>query len=147
MSMEDVQLEQLKMLRSIDATLKELLAVSKARRTAPHAQASAALPSPIATDAELDHEKADEKIKCSPRDWSGADFKGRTMSECPADFLELYAEMMAYFAGKNDERCEKTDRGTPKSVFDRKSERLARGWALRIRSGKHKPAPEAEPEW
>jgi len=133
--------EELALLRSIDATLKELLALSKSKRGVAPAPASN-----IADDADLDSEYGDEPVKFKPRDWTGAFVKGQRMSECSPEFLEMLAESFAYFARKNDDAGEKTDSGKPKSFYDRRSERRARGWAARKRAGWKPPAVE-EKAW
>lgn len=129
--------EAVELLRSIDATLKELLALSKARKPA----------GTQAPSVNLDDPKADEKIRIDPRDWlkmGGESFKGRQMSQCSSAFLDEYANSMDYFAGKNDEKGEKDSRGNPKSKWDRLSAARARAWADAIRSGKVKAVePEA----
>lgn len=120
------------------AVLRELLQMRKSANRAPNSEATV-------TDADLDSERGDEKIKMNPRNWSGQSFKGQPMSQCPAEFLDQYAESMAYFAQKNDEKGEKDSKGGPKSKWDRLSEGRARGWAARIRAGKVKQEP-AKPE-
>ena len=136
--------ESVTLLRSIDASLRELVSISKARRAAP--SAGAAGPS-VAPDSDLDSQWGNEKVKADPRDWTGPSFKGRLMNECPPDFLDQYAGLMDFFAEKNTGI--KTDKGADKSAFDRRSAARARGWAARLRSGWKPPqaAIEGEPEW
>jgi hypothetical protein len=118
-------------LRSMDATLKTLLALSQQRVT----QARAAKPKPIASDSDLDSQYGDEKVRLNPRDWTGASLKGRPMSACPAEFLDLLAESYDYFERKNEEAGALTDKGKPKADYDRRSASRARGWAKRARAG------------
>lgn len=118
--------ETLALLRSIDASLKLLV---KQQVQAPA--------NTVASDRDLDSKYGDETIKVNPRDWTGPSFKGRRMSECPAEFLDIVADTYAYFAKKNDAAGAVTDKGKPKSEFDRRSESRARGWAKRIRDGRH----------
>jgi hypothetical protein len=89
-----------------------------------------------APDRELDSPHGDPQVKVIPRDWvnSGV-FKGQKFSTCNADFLDALAEMYMFFAERNDAKGEMAGNGTPKSVYDRKSARIARGWARRIRDG------------
>ena len=117
------------LLRSIDATLKELLALSKSKR------ATTAPTGTVADDHDLDSQYGDELVKFKPHNWMGQDFKGARMSECSPEFLDQLADAYAYFARRNDEHGEKTDKGVPKSTYDRRSERRARGWAARKRAG------------
>lgn len=134
--------EALELLRSIDASLKTLVALSQRR--------VAAAPKPVATDRDLDGKYGDVEIHVMPRDWSGPSFKGRRMSEAPAELLDLLAVMLDQFAD-NDERDGKlTAKGKPTAGFKRADAARARGWAARVRAGKHKPAADQEaeaPEW
>jgi hypothetical protein len=105
----------------------------------------AASGSGAATDRELDHpQHGDPEVKLIPRDGVGMGvLKGQKFSRCSADFLEILAESYDWFATKNDEKGEKDGKGNPKSMWDRKTARLARGWARRLRSGwTPPPAPE-----
>jgi hypothetical protein len=71
------------------------------------------------------------------------------MSECPAPFLDMLADVFAYFGEKNEAEGNKTDSGAPKAKFDRRSEARARGWAKRVRDGKVPVAAAVGPdsEW
>lgn len=123
--------EVLIVLRSIDHSLKELVAIARARR----AGAGAA----VASDRELDGPYGNPVVKFNPRDWVGDDCKGLHFSDCSADFLELLAESFEYFATKAEEKNERTTSDKPVADYKRKDAARARGWAERIRSGKHKP--------
>lgn len=129
--MENDGMNQLQLLRSIDNTLKELLALSKSKRSA--------VSDPtlnVATDADLDSEHGDELVRAKmPKDWTGDDYKGRRMSECPLELLDMLAERHVYFAGKNKE-----DGDMKKVGYELRSERRARGWARRKRNGWTPPA-------
>jgi len=102
-----------------------------------------------ATDRELDHPRiGDPEVKVSPRDWSGEPMKGRRMSRCSAEFLDLLAETFDYFEGRNRETGAKASNGKPKADYDKLNARLARGWARRLRRGwtpPEKPASTAMP--
>ena len=88
--------ESLALLRSIDASLKALVA-----RQAP-ATATPAAGAGVASDRDLDGPYGDPEIKAkAPRDWTGPEMTGRRMSECPAEYLDLLAERFDYFAEKN----------------------------------------------
>lgn len=121
--------EAIDLLRSIDASLKQLLAQSRARQ-----------PKQVASDRDLDGKYGDPIVKVSPRDWTGQSFKGFKMSDCPAPFLEMVAETFDYFAQQAERNSETTDRGKPVAEFKRADAARARGWAKRIREGKHVPS-------
>lgn len=115
--------ETLALLRSIDGSLK---AIAKALvQTAPKE---------VADDRDLDGKYGDPEVKFNPRDWTGDSYKGRFMSECPADFLDLLAETYDYFARKAEETNEQYN-GKPVAPYKRKDAARARGWAKRKRSG------------
>ena len=125
--------ETLSLLRSIDGTLKAMLALAKRRTPAQKI---------IASDRDLDSKYGDPIVTFNPRDWSGDSFKGCNLSQCPAEFLDLLAETYAYFAQKNEEAGAVTDKGKPKAEFDRRSEGRARGWAKRVRDGWRAPVQQ-----
>ena|SRR5437773_1083607 len=128
------QEQALALLTSIDRALKQILAVLQQ-----------AVPKPVADDTELDNPKADEEIKVDPRDWTGPSYKGARLSDAPAAFLELLAQTYDYFAEKNDRAGAMTDKGVPKSDFDRRTARRARGFAHRNRE--HPPTTRAPDPW
>src|SRR3990167_6273958 len=99
--------EALAVLRSIDASLKTLVSFAQRRE----AKQQAAAPKALASDRELDGKYGDPVVKFDPRDWTGPLCKGRRLSECPADFLELLAETFDYFAIKAASTNEITDKG------------------------------------
>lgn len=116
--------EAIALLKSIDASLKALVRQFNA-------------PATIASDQDLDGPWGNPQVKFMPRDWNGPSFKGRRMSECPPDLLDLLAQTFDYFARQADEKNEMTDKGKPVADFKRADAARARGWAQRIRSGKH----------
>lgn len=120
--------ETLALLRSIDASLKLLVK-----------QQAVATPKEVASDRELDGRYGDPVVKFMPRDWAGPSFKNRAMSECPPELLDLLAETFDYFARQADEKDERTDSGKPVGDYKRKDAARARGWAKRIREGRHTP--------
>jgi len=128
--------ETLGLLRSIDATLKTLLALSQ-RRTPAAAKE-------IASDRELDSQYGDPVVKLVPRDWSGDSFKGARMSQCPAEYLDLLAEMFDYFADKAERNNDLTTSGKPKAPYNRKDAARARGWAKRARNGPRAAMTQAQ---
>lgn len=123
--------EALDVLRSIDASLKELVRIARGRQ-----------PKAIATDRDLDGQYGDPAVKFMPRDWTGPSFKGRRFSECPVPLLEMLAETFDYFAQQAEQKDERTDKGKPVAEFKRADAARARGWAKRIRDG-WKPAAMA----
>lgn len=120
--------ESLALLRSIDASLKQLVK-----------HFAAAAPKVIASDRDLDGQHGDPELRFTVRDWTGPNYKGRRFSECPADLLDLIAESLDYFARKSDEADERTTRGHKVADYRRADAARARGWAKRIRDGKHAP--------
>lgn len=110
------------LLRSIDASLK----------TIARALVKAAPPE-IADDRELDSQYGDPEVKFMPRDWTGDDYKGARMSECPAELLDMLAETFDYFARKAEANNEQTNSGKPVAPYKRKDAARARGWAKRNR--------------
>lgn len=120
-------------LTSIDATLKSLLALSQAR------MAKAAPQAGVASDADLDSQYGDPEVRAKdPKDWTGEPMKGRKFSECPAEYLEMVADRLDYFASDNEAKGE-----TTKARYNRLDASRARGWAARIRAGYKPPVPEA----
>lgn len=138
----DPRVETIRLLASIDATLKAMLLVLSGKRN----EAPATSDGDVADDAELDSQYGDEVVKFNPRDWTGQSFKGAKMSSCPAEFLEQLANAFDYFAKKNDADKAMTDSGKPKSMYDKRSARRARGWAQRAREGGATPQAPAE-DW
>jgi hypothetical protein len=119
-------------LRSIDATLKELLAMSRRRNQ----NGGGAAHPDVASDRDLDGKYGDPEVKAKdPRDWSGPTMKGRKFSECDPAYLDLLATRLDYFAKKADDGKEVTASGKPKSTYYRLDAARARGWAARIRAG------------
>lgn len=111
------------LLRSIDASLKQLLRVMAVQQ-----------PKEIADARDLDSKYGDPVVHFSPRDWTGPSFKGRFMSECPPEFLDVLAETLDYFARKAEETNEEY-KGKPVAPYKRKDAARARGWAKRKREG------------
>lgn len=105
--------------QSIDVTLKAILHVLGQGR---------ATGQPEAPRVDLDNPHGNPKLRFLPRDWSGsAEFKGLTFSECPPDLLDLVADSLDYFAGKQEDATKKK--------YDTLDAARARGWAARKRSG------------
>lgn len=126
----------IELLLSIDASLKTLVAEKRA-----------AAPKPIASDRDLDGPHGDPVLKFNPRDWTGAPYKGRRFSECPPELLELVAETFDWFAQQAEQKHERTNAGKPVADYKRADAARARGWAKRIRDGKHQPPPPPAANW
>lgn len=122
--------DALRFLESIDSTLKAMLSLMRKRTPAS---------ADVATDADLDGKYGDPEVRFNPRDWTGESYKNARMSECPAEFLDMLAATFDYFAQKAEETNEQHN-GKPTAPYKRKDAARARGWAKRIREGKHKPA-------
>lgn len=133
MAAEERLNETLRLLTSIDASLKTI-----ARALVKTA------PAEIADDRELDSQYGDPEVKFNPRNWTGDDCKGRHMSECPPEFLDMLAETFDYFARRAEESNELTSNGKPVAVYKRKDAARARGWAKRNRERGWKPVPEPQ---
>lgn len=139
--------EVLSVLRSIDASLKTLVSIAQRRNPAQKE---------IAIDRDLDGKYGDPKVTFNPRDWTGESMKRRQMSECPPEFLDMLAESLDYFAGQAEATNELYN-GKPTAPYKRKDAARARGWAKRMRDGKHTPSAATEggqgewgddvPEW
>ena len=113
--------EEIALLRSIDATLKALLA---ARKIAPA----------VADAADLDSKYGDPLVHFTPRDYTGPSMKGLRMSQCEPDGLIQLASAFDYFAEKADAENE-LYKGKPVAPYKRKDAARARGWAARLRAG------------
>jgi len=132
----DPRVETLRLLQSIDASLKALLRQS--------AGGGGGLE--VADDRDLDSQYGDPQVKFNPRDWRGDSCKGLTMSQCPAEFLDLLAGTFEYFAKQAEANNEETASGKPVALYKRKDAARARGWAKRIRGGwKADAGPEPGP--
>jgi hypothetical protein len=117
--------EAVDLLRSIDSSLKVLLR-----------HFAAAAPKAVASDRELDGTHGDPVLRFTVRDWTGPSYKGRRFSECPADLLDLVASSLDYFAQQAEQKNEQY-KGKPIAPYKRSDAARARGWAARIRAGKH----------
>lgn len=115
--------ETLALLTSIDASLKELLALSKSKKRAE-------------TPVDLDGPRGNPVVKAKdPRDWTQESMVGKRLSECPATYLDLLAERYDYFARK--------DTDPQKQAWAQLDAARAAGWAARVRAG-HTVAKEPE---
>jgi hypothetical protein len=93
----------------------------------------------IASDADLQGQHGDPQIRMRVKDWSGPDMKGKRASQCPPEFLDLYADLLDWAAGKEEADSEKK-RFAP---LTRKDAARCRAYARRKRDN---PGPlEASP--
>ena len=83
----------------------------------------------VAGDSDLDGKYGNPLVRFSPRDWSGAPYKGCRYSDTEPEFLDMLANTLEYFADK------KANDDPTKSGYDRKDAARARGWAKRLRDG------------
>lgn len=112
----------LKHLPSIDASLKTLVAIATKKQRQQEVNRAA-------SDAELDSRHGDQLVRLDPRDWTGPSMKNKRMSQCPPDFLEMYAEMKDYFGSKKE--ADPDPEVQKKAGYERRDAVLARGWARR----------------
>lgn len=138
--------------QSMDASLKLLVAHFGAGGKPQGASASVAgerSASPrVASDRDLDSQYGDPEIKSKdPRDWTGAPMKGKHFSECPAEYLDLFADRMDFFIeqGQSDLEDPANDANhaeiRKKMKYNRLDASRARGWAQRKRNGWTAPPP------
>ncbi len=112
-------------LRSIDASLKQLLALQRGNQ-----------PPQVASDSDLDGQWGDPVIRAKdPRDWTKESQLGKPFSACPAEYLDLVASRLDFFAEKAEAEGTLTTTGKPVAPYNRRDAARARGWAARIRRG------------
>ena len=115
----------LDVLRSIDASLKALVALQRANA-----------PKLIASNADLDSLSGNPIIRAKdPREWTGDSQVGKSLSACPPDYLDLLAKRYDYFADKAELEGTLSAQGKPVAPYDRLNAARARGWAVRLRHG------------
>ncbi len=121
----------LAVLRSIDASLKQLVAAQPK-------------PPPVVADAaDLDGQYGDPVIRAKdPKEWRGDSQTGKPFSACPPAYLDLVASRLDYFADKAEQDGTLTSSGKPVAPFNRRDAARARGWAARLRAGWKPPTME-----
>lgn len=82
----------------------------------------------FADDRDLQGRNGDPRIKFDPKAWRGQPFKGSNASQCSPDFLDAYAEALAWMADHPKEGKEKY------AQYDRSDAARCRSWARRIRA-------------
>jgi hypothetical protein len=140
--------ETLAVLKSIDLSLRSLVVIAQKKAEA-RVMTAATKPGPtVASDRDLDGQYGDPVIKAKdPRDWTGEPMLGRKFSECPAEYLEMVADRLDYFAEEAERDGILATNGKPSAPYKRLDAARARGWAKRIAEGKHAPAKTTTPEW
>lgn len=132
--------DALTLLRSIDASLKQLVSLLKVAK-----------PKEIAPDSDLDSQYGDPMVKAKdPRDWTGPPQKGKRFSECSSEYLELVASRLDFFAEQAEREGKMASNGKPEAPYRRRDAARARGWAKRHREGwvarqhgnGHQPEPD-----
>src|SRR5690606_12145569 len=96
----------------------------------------------VASDRDLDGKYGDPELRFSPRDWTGPNYKTRRFSACPPAWLDMVAETLEWAAGKAERAGGMAAKGKPVADYTRIAAARARGWAKRIREGKHVQATE-----
>lgn len=122
-------------LRSIDSHLAALVRhFGIGIQGASHAPSGMPDVPAIASAADLDGKYGDPEVKAkSPRDWTGETQQGKHFSQCPAEYLDLVASRLDYFASQNESSQDDADR--KKARYNRLDASRARGWAQRKRAG------------
>lgn len=136
----DPKTDAVALLRSIDKRLETLVAIA-------FDLVKQAKPAAVASDADLDGKYGDPLVRFDPRDWTGPSFKGRRMSECPAEFLDLYAQAKDYYGDKAEREQKLTEKGKPAAQYERADAARARGWAKRVLDGRVPAAASANTGW
>ena len=129
--------DTLAVLKSIDLSLRTLVVIAQKKAEARVTQGATKSVAAEATDRDLDGDYGNPVVKAKdPRDWTGETMNGKRFSECPAEYLELVADRLDYFAGQAEVTGELASNGKPVAGYKRLDAARARGWAKRIREGK-----------
>lgn len=96
----------------------------------------------FASDKDMGSQYGDPVVRLDLRDWRGPKCKGKRYSQCPAEFLDMLADYLAYSAANPKPGGEKYAKG---NALDAKR---ARSWARRNRAGlPPAPAQTAAPQF
>lgn len=106
--------------------------------------------SAVASEDDARGKYGDCKIKFSPKDWRGENYKGRLASDCPAAFLSLYADTVEQMAFRT--LAKPAERDNPDRLkfarYDLRDAALARRWAILNKDKPADVAPKrAVPDW
>lgn len=117
------------------------------------ARVSRAAPGEL-SDAELDgNPRNDPAVRKDPKSWKGPPCSGRTLSQCPPEYLDVYSNAKEYQAEKERDEAGTIEEPEAKkkklqyagySLLDAKR---ARAWARRIRSGWKAPEKPPPADW
>lgn len=106
----------------------------------------------VADDRELDSQYGDPLVKKDPTRWTGPSYAGCKMSECPAEYLMVLADLYDWM-GDQDDAQGKTwtskkpgAKPQPASSFKRKDAARARGWANRNRDMAPSQSSDSTPD-
>lgn len=89
-------------------------------------------------EVDIDAGDGDPLVRFDPRDWKGEKQKGRKLSECSADFLDVLAGALEAMAASPKEGKEKYARGNAVTAAK------ARAWAKRKRADGSPAASEPD---
>jgi hypothetical protein len=138
----------LAVLKSIDQSLRTLVVLAQQKAEARVTRAAAAAPARaplVASDRDLDGDYGDPEMTFTPRDWTGEPCKGKHLSECESELLDIIADTFEEFANKDEFEGRVTGTGKPTAPYKRRDAARARGWAARIRAGTHTPKKQEVP--
>lgn len=87
------------------------------------------------SERELDGPKGDFRIPFDPRDWKGKACKGRNASQCPPEFLDLFASFCKWSAENPRVKPGREQYAAQDIQRERYRGALCRSWARRLRAG------------
>lgn len=124
MTTDEQQQMMLSLLRSIDASLKKLVAGGGSR-------VGDNIGKEVATDADLDGQYGNPVIRRDPKRWTGESYVGSRYSDTTPEYLEEVASFKDWQAQQDDKKGD--DESRKKASWNRKDAARARGWAKRLR--------------
>lgn len=126
-------------LASLHAKIDKLMGHLGATRSA---EGGAAAGGRVASTQEIAGDRGDPKIRMNPKAWTGESCKAFRASQCPPDFLDIYADQLDWFANNPKE-----GEDPKKAKWDRLDAARCRRWAVEIREGRVRQngAPAASP--
>lgn len=111
----------------------------------------AAVPNGELSDAELDgNPRHDPEVKKNPKRWLGPTCVGKKLSQCPPEFLDVFANAKEYQAEMETKDAGAAE-GEAKATklkyasYSKLDAKRARAWARRIRGGWTLPTQAATP--
>ena len=137
--------ETIKLLTSIDLSLRKLVGIAERKAEDRVKAAQGKADESIASDRDLDSKFGDPEVRArDPKDWTGAPQQGKKFSECPAEYLDMVADRLDYFASQNPGETEDDKK---KLKYQKLDAARARGWAARVRAGKGKTSDGVPAAW